>query len=135
MADDCIFCSILAGDLPAELVDEDEHTVAFLDINPWTRGHAVVIPRRHSRDLYEIGDEDLKHTIAAAQRLAIAVRDRLGADGVNLLNSCGAAAWQTIWHFHVHVIPRYEGDPLELPARPRQAEREELAEVASELRG
>jgi histidine triad (HIT) family protein len=135
MADDCIFCSILAGDLPAELVDEDEHTVAFMDINPWTRGHAVVIPRRHSRDLYEIGDEDLKHTIAAAQRLAIAVCDRLGADGVNLLNSCGAAAWQTIWHFHVHVIPRYEGDPLELPTRPRQAEREELAEVASELRG
>jgi histidine triad (HIT) family protein len=135
VADDCIFCQILAGDLPAEFVDEDEHTVAFMDINPWTRGHAVVIPRRHSRDLYEIGEEDLSLTLAAAKRLSLAARNRLGCDGVNLLNSCGAAAWQTIWHFHVHVIPRYEDDPLELPTRPRQADPEELAAVAAELRG
>jgi histidine triad (HIT) family protein len=94
-----------------------------------------VIPRRHSKDLYEIDDGDLARTASAAKRLALAMRDRLGCDGVNLLNSCGAAAWQTIWHFHVHVIPRYDDDPLELPTRPQQAEPDELAAVADELRG
>jgi histidine triad (HIT) family protein len=135
MAEDCIFCKILAGELPAEKVDEDEHTVAFMDINPWTRGHAVVITRRHTANLYEIGEDDLFRTMAASQRLARRMKERLGCDGINLLNSCEPAAWQTIFHFHVHVIPRYDDDPLELPTRPRQAEAEELAEVAAELRG
>jgi histidine triad (HIT) family protein len=131
----CIFCKILDGELPAVIVQEDEHTVAFLDINPWTRGHAVVIPREHSRNLYDVPEEDLARTASAAKRLAERVRDRLGADGVNLLNSCEPAAWQTIFHFHVHVIPRYEDDPLELPTRPRPAEPTELEAVAAELRG
>jgi histidine triad (HIT) family protein len=134
VSEDCIFCKILAGELPAQKVQEDERTVAFLDINPWTRGHAVVIPRRHSGDLFEIPDEDLADVAAAAKRLAARMRDTLGCDGINLLNSCGRAAWQTIFHFHLHVIPRYEGDPLELPTRPTQAEPEELAAVAAELR-
>ncbi len=135
MAEDCIFCKILAGELPAEVVQEDEHTVAFMDINPWTRGHAVVIPRRHSRNLYEIPEEDLERTIVASKQLALRMRDRLGCDGVNLLNSCEPAAWQTIFHLHVHVIPRYEDDPLQLPTRPQRADPEELAEVAAEIRG
>ncbi len=71
MADDCIFCKIVAGELPAEIVQEDEHTVAFMDLNPWTRGHALVVPRRHSRNLYEIDDADLAHAGAAAKRLAL----------------------------------------------------------------
>jgi histidine triad (HIT) family protein len=131
---DCIFCKILAGELPGEVVQEDEHTVAFLDINPWTRGHAVVIPRNHSKDLYEIPDEDLQRTIVAAKRLALRMKDTLGCDGINLLNSCEAPAWQTIFHLHVHVIPRYVGDPLQLPVRPQRAEPEELAAVAAEIR-
>ena len=135
MADDCIFCKIVAGELPAEKVDEDEHTVSFMDINPWTRGHALVIPRNHSRNLYEIDEQDLARVGAAAKRLAIRMKERLGCDGVNLLNSCEAAAWQTVFHFHVHVIPRYEDDPLRLPGAPRQPEEGELAEVAEELRG
>jgi histidine triad (HIT) family protein len=130
----CIFCKILDGDLPAVIVQEDEHTVAFMDINPWTRGHAVVIPREHSRNLYDVPEEDLARTASAAKRLAERVRDRLGADGVNLLNSCEPAAWQTIFHFHIHVIPRYEDDPLELPTRPRPAEPVELEAVAAKLR-
>ena len=135
MADpDCIFCKILAGELPAQKVDEDEHTVAFLDINPWTRGHAVVIPRRHARGLFDIDDEDLGHVAIAAKRLAKRIRERLGCQGINLLNSAEAAAWQTIFHFHMHVIPRYEGDPLELPTHPQQAEEGELVKVAEELR-
>ena len=135
MADDCLFCKIVAGELPSEIVQEDEHTLAFMDINPWTRGHALVIPRNHSRNLYEVDEEDLRRTAAGAKRLARRMRDALGCDGVNLLNASEPAAWQTVFHFHIHVIPRYDGDPLQLPVRPRQAEQEELSQVASELRG
>ena len=132
--DDCIFCKIVAAELPSERVDEDAHTVAFMDINPWTRGHALVIPRTHSRDLIEVGDEDLRHTALAAKRLAARMKERLGAEGVNLLNACGEAAWQSVFHFHIHVIPRWSGDPLQLPVRPQPADEGELAQVASELR-
>ena len=134
MADDCIFCKIVAGDLPAHRVDEDEHTISFMDINPWTRGHALVIPRAHSRNLWEIGDADLSHTAASARRLASRMRDALGCDGVNLLNSCEPAAWQTVFHFHMHVIPRYSDDPLRLPGAPQQTDQDELARIAEELR-
>jgi histidine triad (HIT) family protein len=135
VADDCIFCKIVAGEIPAQRVDEDEHTIAFMDVNPWTRGHALVIPREHSRNLYEVSDEDLARTAHAAKRLALKMRDRFDCDGVNLINSCEPAAWQTIFHLHVHVIPRYDGDPLQLPTRPREADPNELAKVADELRG
>jgi len=135
VAEDCIFCKIVAGELPSERIDEDEHTIAFMDLNPWTRGHALVIPRRHSRNLYEVPDEDLQYAVVAAKRLALAMRDRLSCDGVNLLNACEPPAWQTVFHTHIHVIPRYEGDPLQVPVRPRQAEPDELAQVAAELRG
>jgi histidine triad (HIT) family protein len=133
--EDCIFCKIAAGDLPSERVDEDEHTVAFMDINPWTRGHALVIPRNHSKNLYEAPEADLEHAATAAKRLALLMRDRLGAEGVNLLNCCEPAAWQTVFHLHIHVIPRWSDDPLKLPGTPRQPEEGELAEVAAELRG
>jgi histidine triad (HIT) family protein len=132
--DDCIFCKIVAGELPAQKVDEDEHTISFMDINPWTRGHALVIPRDHTRNLYEAPEETLHRTAVAAQRLALRMRDRLGCDGVNLLNACEPAAWQTVFHYHVHVIPRYEDDPLQLPAKPQEADNDELAKVAEELR-
>jgi histidine triad (HIT) family protein len=135
VAEDCLFCKIAAGEVPAEIVEQDDDTVAFMDINPWTRGHALVIPRRHSRNLYDIEDEDLHHTLSAAKRLALRMRDKLECDGLNLLNSCEPAAWQTVFHFHVHVIPRYEDDPLQLPTRPQEADQEQLAEVAEELRG
>jgi histidine triad (HIT) family protein len=132
---DCIFCKIVAGELPAKIVDEDDRTIAFMDIAPATRGHALVIPREHSRDLLAVGAEDLQASIAAAQRLAGRARERLGADGVNLLNSCGAAAWQTVFHFHIHVIPRYEGDPLKLPWIPSSGDPDEIAAAAQELAG
>jgi histidine triad (HIT) family protein len=134
MTDDCLFCKIAAGELPSEIVQEDEHTLAFMDINPWTRGHALVIPRSHSPSLYEVDDEDLARASAAAKRLALTMRDRLGCDGVNLLNCCQPAAWQTVFHTHIHVIPRYDDDPLRLPGSPRQVDGDELAEVASQLR-
>jgi histidine triad (HIT) family protein len=131
---DCIFCKIIAGELPGQIVDEDERTIAFMDINPATRGHALVIPRRHATDLLEIDERDLQATIVAAQRLARRVKERLGAEGVNLLNSCGAVAWQTVFHFHIHVIPRYSDDPLRLPWKPAPGDAEEIAQAAQQLR-
>ncbi len=134
MAGDCIFCGIVSGEVPSERVDEDDFTIAFMDLNPWTRGHALVIPRAHSRNLYEITPEDLQHTAVAAKRLGMQMRDKLGCEGVNLLNSSEPAAWQTVFHFHVHVIPRWSDDPLKLPGQPRATEPGELAAVAEELR-
>jgi histidine triad (HIT) family protein len=131
---DCIFCKIVAGELPSQRVDEDELTIAFMDINPATRGHALVIPRRHARDLIEIEAEDLQATVVAAQRLARTMRERLEPDGINLLNSCGPAAWQTVFHFHIHVIPRYAGDPLRLPWTPGPGDADEIAATAEQLR-
>jgi histidine triad (HIT) family protein len=134
MADpDCLFCKIAAGELPATIVAEDERTIAFMDINPATRGHALVIPRAHARDLYAVDPEDLAAVAVAAQRLATRARDNLGADGVNLLNSNGPAAWQTVFHFHVHVIPRYEGDPLRLPWVPGPGDMDEITAAAAQL--
>jgi histidine triad (HIT) family protein len=135
VADECIFCRIIAGELPSERVDEDEHTVAFMDLNPWTRGHALVVPRNHSRNLYEIEDDDLRHAAVASKRLAQRMRARLACDGVNLINSCEPAAWQTVFHFHVHVVPRFADDPLRLPGEPQQVDADDLAAVAAELRG
>ena len=130
---DCIFCKIVAGELPSRVVDEDERTIAFMDIAPATRGHALVIPRAHSADLLSVQHEDLCAVAAAAQRLAARAKQRLGADGVNLINSCGAAAWQTVFHFHVHVIPRYEDDPLRLPWVPAAGDEREIEAAAQEL--
>jgi histidine triad (HIT) family protein len=132
---DCIFCKIIVGELPATIVDEDARTVSFMDINPATRGHALVIPRAHSRDLLSVEPEDLAAVALAAQRLALRMSERLGAAGVNVINSCGAAAWQTVFHFHVHVIPRYADDPLRLPWTPAPGDPSEIAAAAEELSG
>lgn len=133
--DDCIFCAIAAGEAPAEIVDSDEHTVSFMDINPATRGHALVIPRAHSADVLEISDEDLERTTRAARRLVSRMDETLKPDGFNVLNAVRAAGWQTVFHFHLHVIPRYEDDPLRLPWIPRGAEMSEIAGIAATIRG
>jgi histidine triad (HIT) family protein len=132
---DCIFCKILAGDLPGTIVDEDGKTVSFMDINPATRGHALVIPREHASDIMAISPGDLAACAQAAQRLAKRMPEALGADGVNLLNACGATAWQTVFHFHIHVIPRYEDDPLRLPWIPGPGDSDEIAGAAEDLKG
>ena len=131
---DCLFCRIVAGELPSVRVHEDERTVAFLDINPATRGHLLVVPRAHTADVHDIGVDDLAACARTAQALAARLRDRLGADGINLLSSSGEAAWQTVRHFHLHVIPRYAGDPLVLPWTPRHADPDELAAAGAALR-
>src|SRR5262245_6391729 len=135
MASDCLFCGIVAGDVPAQIVDSDEHTVAFMDVNPATPGHALVVPRTHSADLMEVSDGDLERSTVAARRLAERMREALEPAGFNIINSCGSAAWQTIYHFHLHVIPRYEDDPLKLPWVPGPGEADEIAALADRIRG
>ncbi|HSD76097.1 MAG TPA: HIT family protein [Solirubrobacteraceae bacterium] len=131
----CIFCGIVAGELPATIVAQDDRTVCFMDINPATRGHALVVPRRHAEDVLAIDEGDLAACAAAAKRLTGRMKDGLGADGVNLMNSCGRAAWQTVFHFHIHVIPRYADDPLRLPWLPRPGDPAEIAGAAAALKG
>ncbi len=134
MADDCIFCAIAQRNAPATVIAANDDAVAFLDINPGTRGHALVIPRCHSESLYEVGESDMSAVMSMAQELALRMRDKLGADGINLVNSCQPAAWQTVWHFHVHVIP-LEGDAQwRRPCPPAPAAPAELAAVAEALR-
>jgi histidine triad (HIT) family protein len=130
---DCIFCKIVAGELAARIVHEDERTLAFMDINPATRGHLLVVPRKHSRDLLEIEPEDLAAAASTAQRMARRVSERLQAAGVNVLNSCGEAAWQTVFHFHLHVIPRYRDDPLKLPWTPAPGDPQAIEAAARAL--
>lgn len=134
-SDDCIFCKIVAGELPARIVREDERTIAFMDIAPATYGHTLVIPRAHARDLLEIPAEDLQAVVLAGQEIAAQAKERLNADGVNLINSCGARAWQTVFHFHLHVIPRYADDAMKLPWVPRQGDPDEIALAAAQLTG
>jgi histidine triad (HIT) family protein len=133
MSDDCIFCKIAARETPAFIVDEDERTVAFMDISPATRGHLLVIPKAHSTDLLDVGADDLAACAESAKRMTARVKERLGADGVNVLNSCGSAAWQTVFHFHLHVIPRYDDDPLRLPWVPGPGDMGEIEATAGEL--
>jgi histidine triad (HIT) family protein len=130
---DCIFCKIVAGELPALVVAEDEHAVAFLDVNPATPGHTVVVPRAHHRDLLTIDRDALEATVHLARRVAAAIDERLGTAGINLLNNCGAGAWQTVFHFHLHVVPRYADDPLTLPWVPAPGDREAIAATHATL--
>jgi histidine triad (HIT) family protein len=131
---DCLFCKIVAGEIPATVVAQDERTLAFMDINPATRGHALVIPRAHAADVFTIDPDDLQAVVVVAQRLAQRAREQFGADGVNLLNSSGRAAWQTVFHFHLHVIPRYEDDPLRLPWVPAPGDMDDIKAAGAQLR-
>jgi histidine triad (HIT) family protein len=115
---DCLFCRIVAGELPSARVHEDDRVIAIMDIFPATRGHALVIPRAHAADIRDAAGDDLAAAAAVAQRLAGRAYERLGATGVTIMQSNGAAAWQTVFHYHVHVIPRYDDDPLVLPWTP-----------------
>ncbi len=132
-ADPCVFCRILAGELSGTLVAEEERAVAFMDINPATPGHLLVVPRAHSTDLCDAEPDDVTACTLLAQQLARRVRDRLGASGVNLIQSSGAAAWQTVFHLHFHVIPRYADDPLVLPWQPAPGDHAEIAAIAAKL--
>jgi histidine triad (HIT) family protein len=135
---DCIFCAIVAGEAPSAPVAETETTFAFMDIQPGSDGHLLVVPKRHSTDLRDIPPDDLSAVALESQRIAQHAFDAWGADGVNLLNCCGADAWQSVFHFHMHVIPRYrdkDKDRLSLPFRPGvPGDQELLDSLAARMR-
>ncbi len=135
LASMCIFCAIVNGDLPSHQIAQTDRALAFMDINPATRGHALVIPKQHVADLAEIEPDELAHCTLLAQDVARRALGRLGADGVNLVNACGTAAWQTVFHFHIHVVPRYAGkDGLQMPWIPTPGDPAQIAEAARVLR-
>jgi histidine triad (HIT) family protein len=131
---DCVLCKILAGEIPGTVVAEEKLAVAIMDINPAARGHMLVFPRTHTPDLFGVASDDLAAVALLAQQMAQRARSRLAADGVNLMQSSGPAAWQTVFHLHVHVIPRYAGDPLVLPWTPTPGNMTEIAATAAALR-
>ena len=106
---DCVFCRIRDGQIPSTRVYEDERTIAFMDINPLNDGHTLVIPRVHAATLFEADEADLQAAIATARRVARAIRETIRPDGLNLLQANGAAAFQSVPHFHFHLVPIHRG--------------------------
>jgi histidine triad (HIT) family protein len=136
MADGCVFCAIVAGTAPSERVYEDASVVAIMDVHPATTGHVLVIPKHHSPDLWQIEPSDAAKAMAASVQVAGMIRRALAPDGINLVHASGRAAWQTVFHFHLHLVPRYEGDGLVPPwslGQPR-AEDASLRAVADRIR-
>ncbi len=107
---DCVFCKIRDGQIPSTRIYEDERTLAFMDINPLSEGHCLVITKVHAPTIFEAAEADLKAAMTAAKRVAAALRTALAPDGLNLLQANGAAAFQSVAHFHLHLIPRWSGD-------------------------
>jgi len=106
----CVFCKIRDGQIPSVKVCEDERTLCFMDINPLNRGHCLVITKRHAATIWESDDADLAAAMATARRVAVALRAALDVEGLNVLQANGAAAFQSVPHFHLHLIPRWTGD-------------------------
>jgi len=132
---DCIFCGIAAGTMPAERVHEDERTVAFLDIFPACDGHLLVIPRSHADNVHVADAADVAACARTAQLMAGRASGALGSDGVTITQANGAAAGQTVFHYHVHVIPRFDGDGVLRTWTPGKASAEELTRMGALLRG
>lgn len=132
--EDCIFCGIVSGALPCFEVCEDEHTLVFLDLFPVARGHSLVIPKRHATDLFEMDRETLAAVSAASLRVAAAIRATLAPDGLGVFQLNGAAAGQTVFHYHMHLLPRNEGVPFALHSRVR-GDDAELRRTAAQIAG
>ena len=130
---DCIFCKIVAGQMPAHKVYEDEHSLAFLDILPASRGHTLVIPKDHAADIYDISPETLAATMISAQTVARMLRSKLKPDGLNVFQNNGPAAGQVIFHYHLHLVPRWEGISASLHRR-GTTDHAALELLAAELR-
>jgi len=129
----CIFCEIANHNLPANIVFEDNDVMAFADINPATKGHTLVIPRKHCLNLFDIESDLFTRVFQLAKKIAGIMPDALGCSGVNLLHSAGESAWQEVMHFHLHIIPRYNREELQRPFIPHSTDRDELKEIALAL--
>ncbi len=133
MNNDCVFCRILAGEIPAFKVHEDDDTLAFMDINPVHPGHVLVIPREHAADVFAVSDQAIAATARSARRVARAVREVVRPDGLNLLQCNGEAAAQSVLHFHVHVLPRHHGDGAPLNWSLVPGDRDEIGALAGRI--
>ena len=133
--DDCIFCKIAAGEIPSKTIYEDEKYRVILDLGPATRGHALILPKNHYANLFELPEEDAKEVICLAKKMANIMKDKLGCDGFNLVQNNGEAAGQTVFHFHMHLIPRYENDGQEIGWKPGSPSQDELEEIKKQIAG
>lgn len=131
--DDCIFCKIANGEIPSRTIYEDQLFRVILDLNPATRGHALILPKDHSTSLYELPEETAAAVLVLAKKLAMIMRERLGCDGLNLVQNNGETAGQTVSHFHLHMIPRYADDGQKIGWIPGKPSQEELDEVRKKL--
>lgn len=131
--DDCIFCKIAHGEIPSRTIHEDELFRVILDLSPATRGHSLILPKDHAASLYDLPEETAAEVLVLAKKLAAKMSDRLGCDGLNLVQNNGEAAGQTVSHFHLHMIPRYMNDGQTIGWEPREASSEELDEIKTKL--
>jgi histidine triad (HIT) family protein len=134
MSDDCVFCKIRDGKLPSMKVYEDERTMAIMDINPLNAGHCLVIPKTHAATLWESTVEDLQAAVAAARTVAQALREAVKPDGLNVLQANGAAAFQSVPHFHFHLIPRWKDDGKGFDWPVVAGDRAQIIEIGERLR-
>ena len=125
----CIFCKLANGEIPSTTLYEDEDFRVILDLGPATRGHALLLPKNHFANLFELDDETAQKAILVAKKMAGKMKDALGADGFNLVQNNGEAAGQTVFHFHMHLIPRYENDNAGILWEPGETTPEDMAEV------
>ena len=130
----CAFCAIARGEAPAQVVYEDEKTMAFMDINPATPGHTLVIPKAHVRNIYGLDDDTAAAIMSTVLRVARGIREAMQPDGLNLMQANERAAFQSVFHFHFHLVPRWSGDGLRLPWRPKSGDPLAVAEAASRIR-
>lgn len=129
--ENCVFCKIIAGEIPSTAVYEDDDFKAILDVNPAARGHVIIIPKKHAANIYELEDADAAKVFPIAKKIAAALQKTYGCDGVNVLQNNGEAAGQTVFHLHVHVIPRYNDDDIKIKWKP--GETPDLDAVAKEI--
>lgn len=127
--ENCIFCKIAAGEIPSKTIYEDEEFKAILDLGPATKGHALIIPKSHAANLFELPEETASKAMVLAKKLGTQMKENLKADGLNLLQNNGEAAGQTVMHFHLHLIPRYENDGQHITGNPQEVTQEELEEI------
>ena len=132
---DCIFCKIANGEIPSNTIYENEDFRVILDNGPATKGHALVLPKKHYADLFEIPDDVLAGAVQTGKIVVSMLKDKLGCDGVNLVQNNGAAAGQTVMHYHLHVIPRYENDGQHILWKPTSPSDEELDEIRDRIVG
>ena len=135
---DCVFCKIISEEFDSAKIYEDDNVFAFLDIKPVTKGHVLIIPKRHAQDIFDIPKTDLQSIIAAAKKISQKIKDVLGADGIRLSQSNGEHAGQVVFHYHLHVIPRYKDDGITMNEtaviRASQADIVELKQLAEKLK-